>query len=154
MGDIGPGWTAGLLLSCRKLGQGGRSTPAGLHRSLLLQSWVGLRDGAASVREHVLLAREEEVSSLLLLLEKRVKMIMTPWEDLFFVINNLLLGEEPVSKQTSLLSSRTRKPASESILTEAVQINSYNSIWGCLKYNSSKDTFLTILREQNKMFNQ
>ena len=24
------------------------------------------------------------------------KMIMTPWEDLFFVINNLLLGEEPV----------------------------------------------------------
>ena len=21
---------------------------------------------------------------------------MTPWEDLFFVINNLLLGEEPV----------------------------------------------------------
>ena len=22
---------------------------------------------------------------------------MTPWEDLFFVINNLLLGEEPVS---------------------------------------------------------
>ena len=23
-------------------------------------------------------------------------MIMTPWEDLFFVINNLLLGEEPV----------------------------------------------------------
>merc|ERR1712080_690517 len=82
-----------------------------------------LRDGAASVRrEHVLLvAREEEVSSLLLLLEKRVKMIMTPWEDLFFVINNLLLGEEPVSKQTSLLSSCTRKPASESILTQAVQ---------------------------------
>ena len=24
------------------------------------------------------------------------RMIMTPWEDLFFVINNLLLGEEPV----------------------------------------------------------
>ena len=24
---------------------------------------------------------------------------MTPWEDLFFVINNLLLGEEPVSSK-------------------------------------------------------
>merc|ERR1712233_278961 len=75
----------------------------GLHRSLLLQSWVGLRDGAASVREHVLLAREEEVSSLLLLLEKRVKMIMPPWEDLFFVINNLLLGEEPSIEDFILL---------------------------------------------------
>merc|ERR1711890_548 len=64
-----------------------------------------LRDGAASVRrEHVLLvAREEEVSSLLLLLEKRVKMIMTPWEDLFFVINNLLLGEEPSIEDFILL---------------------------------------------------
>merc|ERR1712130_939752 len=56
-----------------------------------------------SVREHVLLAREEEVSSLLLLLEKRVKMIMTPWEDLFFVINNLLLGEEPSIEDFILL---------------------------------------------------
>merc|ERR1711944_255186 len=63
-----------------------------------------LRDGAASVREHVLLvAREEGVSSLLLLLEKRVKMIMTPWEDLFFVINNLLLGEEPSIEDFILL---------------------------------------------------
>ena len=31
-------------------------------------------------------------------------MIMTPWEDLFFVINNLLLGEEPVSWQSIKLS--------------------------------------------------
>ena len=35
--------------------------------------------------------------------EVDTKMIMTPWEDLFFVINNLLLGEEPVSPQTILL---------------------------------------------------
>ena len=27
------------------------------------------------------------------------RMIMTPWEDLFFVINNLLLGEEPVRRE-------------------------------------------------------
>ena len=34
--------------------------------------------------------------------EVDTKMIMTPWEDLFFVINNLLLGEEPVSTQRIL----------------------------------------------------
>ena len=33
-----------------------------------------------------------------------LKMIMTPWEDLFFVINNLLLGEEPVSPSQLLIS--------------------------------------------------
>ena len=32
-------------------------------------------------------------------------MIMTPWEDLFFVINNLLLGEEPVSPTLLFISS-------------------------------------------------
>jgi len=31
------------------------------------------------------------------------KMIMTPWEDLFFVINNLLLGEEPSIEDFILL---------------------------------------------------
>ena len=30
-------------------------------------------------------------------------MIMTPWEDLFFVINNLLLGEEPVGFMSKLM---------------------------------------------------
>lgn len=30
-------------------------------------------------------------------------MIMTPWEDLFFVINNLLLGEEPSIEDFILL---------------------------------------------------
>merc|ERR1712126_193508 len=68
-------------------------------------SWVRLgRDaGAASVREDVLLARGEKLSSQLLLLEKSAKMIMTPWEDLFFVINNLLLGEEPSIEDFILL---------------------------------------------------
>lgn len=33
-----------------------------------------------------------------------LKMIMTPWEDLFFVINNLLLGEEPVSPSQLFIS--------------------------------------------------
>ena len=45
-------------------------------------------------------------------------MIMTPWEDLFFVINNLLLGEEPVSKEISLTSRHRRMPVSEMIFSE------------------------------------
>merc|ERR1711974_327351 len=35
--------------------------------------------------------------------KKSCKMIMTPWEDLFFVINNLLLGEEPSIEDFILL---------------------------------------------------
>ena len=88
--NIGPSrQPAPLLLSCRKPGR--RSRAPSIHLLLLLLT--------SSPAENLGRERwrgaggEGSAESL-----TGSTMIMTPWEDLFFVINNLLLGEEPVSK--------------------------------------------------------
>lgn len=108
--NIGPSrQPAPLLLSCRKPGR--RSRAPSIHLLLLLLT--------SSPAENLGRERwrgaggEGSAESL-----TGSTMIMTPWEDLFFVINNLLLGEEPVSKEISLTSRHRRMPVSEMIFSE------------------------------------